>query len=43
MLVELFSICFEIKYEIFSEQYNEIIDLGFNTLCSFYDTKCNIL
>ena len=34
---------FVFKYKIFSEQYNEIVDLGFYTICSFRDTKSNIL
>ena len=34
---------FVFKYKIFSEQYNEIFDLGFYTMCSFLDTKSNIL
>ena len=34
---------FVFKYKIFSEQYNEIFDLGFYTMCSFRDTESNIL
>ena len=34
---------FVFKYKIFSEQNNEFFDLGFYTMCSFRDTKSNIL
>ena len=34
---------FVLKYKIFSKQYNEIFDLGFNTMCYFCDIESNIL
>ena len=39
----VFFKAFVFKYKLFSEQYNELFDLGFYTMCFFRDTKSSII